>query len=67
MTMKSKKQASDGSSSSKNPFKKKTANKIDKMNNYMNQMFEDITKRMNENRAMILDLVDQTAMLVSTN
>ena len=51
MTQKSKRAGSDDSSSSKNPFKRKTTGKIDKLNTYMTQMFDDISKRLNENRS----------------
>ncbi len=39
--------------SSKNPFKKKTQKKLDKMNEFMTTMFDELQKRLNENKIEI--------------
>eukprot|EP00347_Sterkiella_histriomuscorum_P021492 403333790 len=55
MTNKSKKSAMKSSATgSKNPFKKKTQRKLEKLQQYTTSMFDDLQKRLNEQKVQII-------------
>ncbi|CDW80614.1 UNKNOWN [Stylonychia lemnae] len=66
LTRKSKKSSvvvKSSSSQSKNPFKKKSSQKVEKIQTFVTQMFDDIQKRMNENRIQTLKNSDNILQL----